>query len=360
MSRQTHAIIYADALQQNLHYLQQQAPHSRSIAVLKADAYGHGAVNVARILGEQVAMLAVAIVEEAVVLRDAGIRTPILVLEGPHQPRDCWLAATLDCVLVMHQLEQCEWVAQLPGPRPAIWWKLDTGMHRLGFNETGLLHALECYGSLCCERSALMTHLACADEPDHPITQQQLTAFARVQQRVGLPVSVANSPATLAWPQSHADWNRLGLALYGADPLPQPNPSALPLAPVMSLQAAVIGLRKVAKGQGTGYGQTWIAARDSLIATVGIGYADGYPRHCVNGTPVWLNGQRVPLAGRVSMDMITLDVTDLAQVSLGDNVELWGRHISINEVAASAGTVAYELMTRVSPRVPRLVRYTAE
>lgn len=357
MSRQTQAIIHADALLHNIRFLQLQAPHSRAIAVLKADAYGHGAVNVARILGERVDMLAVAIVEEAVALRDAGVRTPILVLEGPHQPRDCWLAAQLDCVVVMHNLEQLQWVAQLPGNRPTIWFKFDTGMHRLGFTEHELLHALAHYRALVCPRTALMTHLACADEPDHPLTLQQLDAFKRVQHQLQLPVSIANSPATLAWPNSQGHWNRFGLALYGADPLVGTAKATAALSPVMTLQASIIALRQVPKGQGTGYGHTWIAPRDSLVATIGIGYADGYPRHCANGTPVWINGQRAPLAGRVSMDMITVDVTDLAEVALGDSVELWGQHISISEVAQYAGTVSYELMTRVSPRVPRLVRY---
>lgn len=358
MSRQTQAIIHANAIEHNFSQLQALAPDSQSIAVIKADAYGHGAVNVARLLRGKAHRFAVAIMEEALTLREAGIREPIVVLEGPHQAKECALAAQHACILVVHNQQQLGWIAACQtNQRPDVWIKVDTGMHRLGFAPEEVPSLYNDYASLWTDETTLATHLACADDTDNTFTQQQLARFAALQQQVSLPVSIANSPATIAWPQSRGNWNRLGLALYGAQPLASPAADGPQLMAAMTLRASVMALHKVKKGESVGYGQTWVAQQDSVVATVGIGYADGYPRHCPNGTPVVINGQRAKLAGRVSMDMITIDVTDIADVKIGDRVELWGNQVSIDEIAACAGTIAYELMTRVSPRVPRIVKH---
>lgn len=355
MSRQTQAIIHADAIVHNYKLLQAKAPKSRSMAVIKADAYGHGAVNVARLLRDISPRFAVAIIEEAVALREAGITAPIVVLEGPHQQRECALARFSDCIMVVHHRGQLEWLAALPeGQRPHIWFKVDSGMHRLGFAIDEVESVLREFHSLVTEETVLATHLACADDLDNPFTQQQLDAFNALRQRIDLPVSIANSPATLGWPQSQADWNRLGVAVFGSAPHV---PEQAQLKPAMTLRSSVMAVRTIEAGEYVGYGQNWQAARTSQIATVGIGYADGYPRHCPNGTPVAVNGQVAPLVGRVSMDMITVDVTDIPNVAPGDRVELWGEQVNIDLVAHHAGTIGYELMTRVSQRVPRIVRH---
>lgn len=355
VSRQTQAIIHADAIIHNFRLLQANAPQSRSMAVIKADAYGHGAVNVARLLRGISPRFAVAIIEEAVALREAGITAPIVVLEGPHQQRECALARVSDCIMVAHHRGQLDWLMALPhGQRPHIWLKVDSGMHRLGFAIEEVETILTEYQALVTEETVLATHLACADDVDNPFTQQQLDAFGTLKNRVELPVSIANSPASLAWPQSQADWNRLGVAVFGSAP-----DVALraELKPAMTLRSSVMAVRTIEAGEYVGYGQHWQAQRRSTIATVGIGYADGYPRHCPNGTPVAINGQLAPLAGRVSMDMITVDVTDVPGVIPGDRVELWGEQVNIDTVARYADTIGYELMTRVSQRVPRIVRH---
>lgn len=329
------------------------------MAVIKADAYGHGAINVARILQHVSPRFAVAIIEEAVALREAGITVPIVVLEGAHQAKECAMAAQYDCILVMHSYEQLQWMQKCEvSKRPHIWLKVDSGMHRLGFSTDDIEEVVAQNQSLLTNETTLVTHFASADNPDNDFTATQIAAFETKVASLSLPVSLANSPASVNWPQSQAQWNRLGLGVYGGQVSTQSIiSSAVQLFPAMTLRSSVIALRDIAEGEGVGYGQTWRAQKPSKIATVGIGYADGYPRHCPNGTPVMIRGQRAPLVGRVSMDMITIDVTHINNVTTGDTVELWGENISISEVASCAGTIDYELMTRVSSRVPRIVRY---
>ncbi|MBU2978718.1 alanine racemase [Alteromonas sp. C1M14] len=356
MSRQTRAVIHADALLHNFDLLSAMVTEGQSMAVIKADAYGHGAINVARILSGRSPSFAVAIVEEAILLRDAGITVPIVVLEGPHQDYECAVAGQQNYILVVHQRQQLQWLASCsPDQRPTVWLKVDSGMHRLGFQCHEIPPLLSEYKDLFRDPPVLVTHLACADDLDNPFNLQQLDDFLALRDQTGLAVSIANSPAVVGWPQSRAQWNRLGIALYGAQPLQ--NDCGLSLQPVMSLQSSVISVRTVKVGDTVGYSQTWQAKRPSVIATVAIGYADGYPRHCPSGTPVVVNGQKASLAGRVSMDMITVDVTDIPIPKPGDPVELWGQQLPVDEVARCAGTISYELLSRVSSRVPRLVRY---
>ena len=357
MSRQTQAIIHADALLHNFKQLAAAAPASQSMAVVKADAYGHGAVNVARILQHVSSRFAVAIIEEAIALRDAGITAPIVVLEGAHQAKECQMAYQHNCILVMHSKAQLAWLEACPADRrPHIWLKVDSGMHRLGFALDDVAQLVTTYRHLLSEETVIATHFACADDVDNEFTQRQLSAFERVVLPLNLPLSLANSPATVNWQASHGRWNRLGLGVYGGKVSTQ-TLAGINLLPAMTLRASILAVREVPKGEGVGYGQTWTAEKPSRIATVGIGYADGYPRHCPNGTPVMVKGQRASLVGRVSMDMITIDVTHIPKVEIGDMVELWGEHVPIDEVAQCAGTIDYELMTRVSQRVPRIVKY---
>ena len=361
MSRQTQAIIHADAVLQNFRTLSSMAKHSQSLAVIKADAYGHGAIKVARILQHVSPRFAVAIIEEAVALREAGITVPIVVLEGAHQAKECAMAAQYDCILVMHSYEQLQWMQKCEvSKRPHIWLKVDSGMHRLGFSTDDIVQVVAQNQSLLTHETTLVTHFACADDPDNDFTATQIAAFEHKVASLSLPVSLANSPASVNWPQSQAQWNRLGVGVYGGEVSTHINATtstAPQLFPAMTLRSSVIALRDISAGEGVGYGQAWRANKPSKIATVGIGYADGYPRHCPSGTPVLVRGQRASLVGRVSMDMITIDVTHINNISVGDTVELWGENISISEVASCAGTIDYELMTRVSSRVPRIVRY---
>jgi alanine racemase len=356
MARPSQARIDLVALRHNVSVARQLAPQSRIMAVVKANAYGHGAAIIGRALQPLVDAMAVACIEEAVELRYAGITTPILLLEGVFENSELATAAKLELWLTISSEQQLSWLEDATLPLPiGCWLKVDTGMNRLGVApETAALffqRLINCKNAL--DNVVTYTHFATADDLENKQTQQQLATFDALT--FATTRSAANSAGLLAWPQAHYDWVRPGYMLYGNSPMVQDHPSAQSLEPVMTLTSAVIALRDVAVGESVGYGGYWVARRSSRIATVTIGYGDGYPRHAVNGTPVLVNGQRAPLAGRVSMDMITVDVTDLNKVQPGDEVTLWGPGLPLAEVASCAGTVGYELTTRMPARTPRVV-----
>ncbi len=356
MARPNQARLDLRALRHNVSVARQLAPHSKVMAVVKANAYGHGAVTIAGALQALVDALAVACIEEAMELRYAGITTPILLLEGVFSAAELATASQLDLWVSITNEQQLSWLEDAALPIPlTCWLKIDTGMHRLGVAPE---HAQRCHQRLSASHNAdkdtvTYTHFAAADDLHSPQTQQQLAVFEALPFPAGR--SAANSAGLLAWPSAHYDWVRPGYMLYGNSPMLQDHPQAQALQPVMTLTSAVIALRDVAVGDAVGYGGTWVAQRASRIATVTIGYGDGYPRQAPNGTPVLVNGQRAPLAGRVSMDMITVDVTDLNHVQLGAEVVLWGVGLPAAEVARCADTVGYELTARMPARTPRVV-----
>ncbi len=351
MQRKTAAHVHLDAIRENLAIACSLAPEAQAIAVIKADAYGHGIQRVAESLKDRVSTFAVASIDEALLLRDAGISNAVLVLEGVTSTESAAMARRHNLLLMVHTAEQIALAAEA---RPSVWVKVDTGMHRLGFDGHDLDSVLQQLRAADVDVKAICTHLARADEVDSDATRHQLESFQSCTAGCDLPLSIANSAAIIAWPDAHADWVRPGIMLYGASPCDSEQLTARPLQPAMTFNAEVIAMRTIAAGESVGYGACWSAARESLVATVGVGYADGYPRHARNGTPVFVGGGIAPLVGRVSMDMITIDVTDRPPVCVGDTVELWGRNVSVNEVAASADTISYDLLTGVSSRVPRL------
>jgi alanine racemase len=347
--RSTVAHINLGAIRANYELVRSLAPQGRAVAVIKADAYGHGMLPVAEALTDVADAFAVATVDEAVALHDAGIGNELLVLEGASTHDGVEAAQAAGFVLMVHSAEQAE---LLQGRTVGVWLKVDTGMHRLGLAPQEVRDVL---GSLDgADVRAICTHLACADELDNDATQRQLAAFEACTAGIDLPRSIANSAGILAWPASHADWNRPGIMLYGVSPLVGEADTAAALRPAMTLESEIIAIREIAAGESVGYGARWTATRTSRIATVAAGYADGYPRHAPNGTPTYVNGHKAPLAGTVSMDMITLDLTDHPAAAIGDPVELWGPNVPVNTVAHHAKTIPYELLTRVTPRVPRL------
>jgi len=363
ISRKTNAIINLPALVDNYKAMANLAPQSETIAVIKANAYGHGAVEVARALGQCAPAFAVAFIDEAITLRDAGITLPILILEGPLTPEDFSNALKENFWLMLHNTEQVTWLVNLSQhQRKAytgkLWLKVDTGMNRLGIMPEDVENILATLSKIEQHSLVLCTHFSNAEERDNPKTLIQIEQLAQIQQLAQLnqshqcKSSLANSSGILNWPQSHSDYNRLGIALYGATPILAAD-LQIKLKPVMTLQSTIIALKEVATGDSVGYGEVWKAQRPSIIATIAIGYADGYPRNATMGTPVFVNGQRAPLAGRVSMDMITIDVTDIEGIKLGDSVELWGENLTVEEVAKYMDTINYELLTRVSARVPK-------
>ncbi|MCC7462254.1 MAG: alanine racemase [Gammaproteobacteria bacterium] len=348
------ACIDTQALRSNLQVLRERAPHSRIMAVVKANAYGHGLVPAALALGDADAF-AVARIEEAVALRGAGVQQPIVLLEGVINAEQLAAAAELDLELVVHDTLQVALLEASPGPhRYALWLKVDTGMNRLGFRPEEFAAAWSRLGALrippLCRR--VLTHLACADERDHAANAGQLERFATLTDQLGAERSIANSAALLNLPSSHVEWVRPGLALYGISPFSGQRGTDFGLRPVMRLESSVIAVRQVRRGETVGYGAAWRAARESCVAILAGGYGDGLLRSLPNGAPVIIGGQRAPLAGRVSMDMIAVDVTDLPPVRPGDRAELWGGRLPVEEVAAAAGTLAYELLCGVSQRVP--------
>ncbi|WNW12743.1 alanine racemase [Pseudomonas sp. DTU_2021_1001937_2_SI_NGA_ILE_001] len=352
--RPARALIDLQALRHNYRLARQHAG-AKALAVIKADAYGHGAVRVAEALQGEADGYAVACIEEALELRAAGIQGPILLLEGFFEADELELIVEHDLWCVVHALWQVEAIERAALGKPLnLWLKLDSGMHRVGLFPAEYPAA---YQRLLTSGKAaqitLMTHFARADELDCPRSEEQLAVFQAATQGLNAPTSLNNSPALLGWPQIKSDWVRPGIMLYGATPFDRPQPLADQLRAVMTLESKVINLRELPAGEPVGYGATYITERPSRIGVVAMGYADGYPRHAPTGTPVIIDGQRSRLLGRVSMDMLCVDLTHLPQAGLGSRVEFWGPNLSASEVAAQAGAIPYQLFCNLK-RVPRL------
>lgn len=353
MKSATTATIDLAALHHNLARVRAAAPGCRVAAALKANAYGHGLLRAARALASADAF-AVARCDEALALREAGIHKPILLLEGFLQPEEIMLCAQYQLQAALHHESQLRMLELAKPKQPiALWVKIDTGMHRLGFAPERVATVLERLAA--CPNAApnprLMSHLAKADEREDLYTRQQLDTFKATTHGKLAERSLANSGGILGWPETHFDWVRPGIMLYGCSPFTDTTGPAEGLRPVMTLTSRLIAIQHYATGELIGYGGSWRCPRDSRIGVVAIGYGDGYPRHAPPGTPVWINGWRAPLAGRVSMDMITVDLTELPTANVGDSVVLWGCDLPAEEIANQVGTITYELFCKITPRV---------
>ncbi len=353
--RPTTATIRLADIVHNYELVCRLAPESKNIAVIKANAYGHGMLEVAQNLQSLVPAFAVALVEEATQLRDAGITRPILVLQGANDAADIKEAAERDLWLLLHRRQQIEALLSSRPKKPInVWLKLETGMHRFGLGPDELDQVcMDLRSSAVIQQDlVLCTHLACADDLADPMTRQQVSLIRSCSEKHRLALSIANSAGILHWPETHAEWNRPGYMLYGNCPTGSIGRGSSDLRPAMTMNSKIAAIRYLKPGEGVGYGQDWIAQKASKIGTIPIGYGDGYPRHAPSGTPVMVNGQRVPLAGRVSMDAISVDLTEMEKVEIGDLVELWGENLYVNEVAAAAGTIGYEILAGLTGRVP--------
>jgi alanine racemase len=348
------ATIDTAALAHNLAVVRARAPAARVMAVVKANAYGHGLVAVARALGDADA-LAVARVDEGLALRQAGIAAPVVLLEGVFERDQLDAAAAAGFALVVHSEPQVELLRHAPaGATFAVWLKMDSGMNRLGLKGEAFARAHAILSGLPAVRQpvGLMSHLASADALQDAENILQLERFRAATAGLPGPRSLANSAALLNFPQAQVDWVRPGLLLYGVSPLAGSLGAALGLKPVMTLESRIIALKDVAPGERVGYGGAWTAARPTRLAIAAVGYGDGYPRSLPSGSPVLVAGQVARLAGRVSMDMIGIDVTDLVRaVEPGDPVVLWGPGLPVEQVAELAGTIPYELLCGISQRV---------
>ncbi len=353
MSRPTQATINLFSLRKNLQLIRELTAGKKVIGVIKADAYGHGAIPIARVLEEQhIDYLAVACIEEAILLRDAGIKSPILLLEGFFSEDELPLMQLYNLSTVVQQPEQIKALQRWKGKPFDIWLKIDTGMHRIGFlpDETASAYA-QLKACAKVNRIVLMTHFSSADEPAQLKTPEQIRIFESLTAGYHEETCLCNSAGIMRWPAAHGDWVRPGLMLYGSSPFTEDHPLDKRLEPVMELTSQIFAIRELPAGVPIGYGETFITDRACRVGVVAAGYADGYPRQAPSGTPVLVNGQRTRILGRTSMDMMTIDLTHLPDAKTGDTVTLWGRGLPATEVAHHAGTISYEMFCNLK-RVP--------
>ena len=355
MSRLATATIHLQALQHNLQQVRDQIPGNvQVVAVIKADGYGHGLIPVACAL-YQADLFAVGCLDEAVSLRQNGISKPTLLLEGFEGGDELRAISQLGLQTALHSEEQLALFRSTELKSPiTIWLKVDTGMHRLGFSPERaeqLLRELQEHPSVA--ELVLISHFANADDPKNEMNRQQLHKFKECGKRSGVDRSMANSAALLSDSSSHYQFVRPGIMLYGGSPLLQQSAESLSLRPAMTLRAPLIAIKSLVKGESIGYGSTWSAPEDMSMGVVAIGYGHGYPRHLPSGTPILIRGERVPLIGRVSMDLVTVDLSSLPESRVGDLATLWGEGLPADEIAAHAETISYELFCRLTTRVKR-------
>ncbi len=355
------ARINLDAMRHNLSRVRELAPGCPVVVAIKANAYGHGLVESAQALVDADAY-GVARVEEGLQLRRAGISKKIMVLEGFASQAELMLCQGRDFELIIHDLSQ---ITQLENycstARPhhvtkdespfVVWIKIDTGMHRIGIPAEESSEAIAKLRELPnAKLVGILTHMANADDRNSDDTQQQMQKFEPCIDPE-LSVSIANSACLLNWPMSRVGWVRPGIMLYGASPFRDTTAADEGLQAVMTLRTHLIAVHELKKGDAVGYGSAWRCPEDMKIGVAAIGYGDGYPRHAPNGTPVLVDGKRAALAGRVSMDMITIDLRNISQARVGSSVVLWGEGLPVEEVATAAGTISYELFCRLTARV---------
>ncbi len=352
MSRPLRADISLSAFGSNYTVARDQAARSRVLAVVKANAYGHGLARVAKALPKADGFATLEL-DGAVRLRESGFKREIVLLEGFFETAELaaivasGLATTIHCEDQLRMLE----TARPAGKRLDVYLKINTGMNRLGFPPAGAKPALERLQATGAAKSiTLMTHFATADADEG--VHEAMNRFETATHGIDLPKSLANSAAIFAHPRTHADTVRLGIALYGATPFAHRSAASLGLVPAMTLRSKLIAIQEVGPGEHVGYGATFYTHHPTRIGVVACGYADGYPRHAPNATPVLVDGMRVATAGRVSMDMITVDLTPVPGARVGSDVVLWGEGLPVDEVAMAAGTVGYELLCALAPRVP--------
>lgn len=351
MSRPIQAHINLDALQRNLH-VARRLTSARMMAVIKAEAYGHGLLRSAAALDDADGF-ALLDLSDAVSLRAAGFRQTILLLEGFFSADELPRMAEYDIASVIHSSSQ---IAMLDAyPRRAsldVWLKVNTGMNRLGFVASELSAAMEKLKAHPAVREiTLMTHFAHADDGATGVSAQ-MEKFNQQTAPYRLPRSLANSAALLRYPASHADWVRPGIMLYGASPFPETSAQQLGLRPVMTLHSEIISVQALDKGESISYGGLFSAGHPMRIGVVACGYADGYPRHAPSGTPILVDGRRTRILGRITMDMLCVDLSALPAARVGSKVTLWGEGLPVEEVAYAAGTISYELLCAIAKRVP--------
>lgn len=357
MSRPTTVHFDAGALKHNLKQVERFAPQQKIIAMVKANAYGCGIEKVIPVLQENVAAFGVTCTDEAAAIRQLSPHSRCILFHGIYSHGELELLQSLRLECVIHHAEQLKWLCQSPQKSTIkVWIKVNTGMNRLGFaiddvpNVVNQLKSCPWISGDC----GLITHLACADEPTDPLNQRQISSFNALRhQYPNFECSIANSAGIIALPESHADYIRPGIMLYGVSPFSHQCGHDLGLKPVIRLTSQIIDIDIYPPHTPIGYQKTWQSNHSARIGVVPIGYGDGYPRHIQSNTYVWVAEKKIPIVGRVSMDLITIDLTTCPEAMPGSEVELWGHHVPIEDVAEKAGTIAYELLCQITPRVTR-------
>ena len=350
MTRKTTAIIDLSALRHNLSVVRNHAPTSRILAVIKANGYGHGIEPIGLALKEADAF-AVATMSEALRLREAGINKPVVLLQGVNNESDLAQVEKYHLDLVVHHQQQIDLLQSYAPSKLSFWLKVNTGMNRLGISTSMVDESIEQLSQLNPKEIILMTHFANADNREDSFTQKQIDRFEKLEQTKQLETSMANSAGILHWPSAHHDWVRAGIMLYGATPFNSGTAEELGLRPVMTLVSELIAVNRCEAGEPIGYGGLWRCPETMLVGVVAIGYGDGYPRHISENTPVLINGIRCPIIGRVSMDMLCVDLRSVPQAQITDEVLLWGKGLPIEEIALKAATLTYEIFCQVTGRV---------
>jgi len=345
------------AIKHNLKQVKQLTPSSRVMSVIKANAYGHGIIHTAQALADSDAF-AVARLSEGIKLREAGVQHDIVLLEGVLTVEDLQTAAEFSLSLVFHNQLQIDFLsqAQISKPLTFCWLMVETGMNRLGFPVDKVDKALQdlTQSKKLSNPVGLMSHFANADSVDDLRNQQQLEKLERCADKRNIPISMANSGAILSFAASNYDWVRPGLMLYGVSPFENQSASDIGLKPVMKLTSVLTAIQDLQAGDQVGYGGDWIASQATAVGIVSIGYGDGYSRQLSNVGKVVVNDKIVAVLGRVSMDMIAIDLSDIDKASVGNEVLLWGSDIlPIENIAQQAKTIPYELLCQVSERVKR-------
>tara|TARA_Y100000992_G_scaffold57617_1_gene35006 strand:- start:1104 stop:2201 length:1098 start_codon:yes stop_codon:yes gene_type:complete len=361
MGRPTKVIVNRQAIKNNLALANSLAPTSKFVSVIKANAYGHGLIEIAETLADSTDAFGVACIEEAISIRKAGVKNPILLMEGLFTEDELQIASEKNFWLMIENKFHFDALlsAKLSNPIK-IWFGIDTGMHRLGFQQNSIYEDIKILESSSNVKKPIViaSHFASADNLRSNFTQIQIDRFDKHMSNIKLnrdayEESLSNSAGLIGWVDSHRDWERPGYLLFGNSPFMHSHEVENLLEPAMEFKSKIISVRSVSAGESVGYGQNWTAKRHTKIATVTVGYGDGYPRNAKNGTPTLVNNKICPLVGKVSMDMITIDVTDVREVNIGDDVVLWGHDLPVNKVAKYCDSIGWELLSRITSRVPR-------
>ena len=355
MSRTTVATIHLAALRHNLARLKALAAPAKVMAVVKADAYGHGLERVARALDGEAEAFAVAALGDGLRLRAAGHRQRIVVLSGPDNAGDVTEMQRLQLEATIHHESQLRWLAEAPPARGRlrVWLKIDSGMHRLGFAPgcVAAVHAQLAAMTGIDPEIGLLTHFSDSEVFDGAQTPAQIASFTEVTSPFSGPRSLSNSAAVLGWPDARGDWVRTGGLLYGLSVVDGQSGADFGFRPAMTLSTRLIAINRIGQGESIGYNGTWTCPEDMPVGVAAVGYGDGYPRSADAGTPVLVGDRRVPLIGRVSMDLITLDLRHAPDAAVGDRVVLWGPELPVETVAAQSGTISYDLTCGMTRRV---------